>query len=99
MQGETRERWQRLCEQAAIEQNPARLMDLVNEINRLLDEKQERLNNLLPIQKAHPKLLDLADRTMAETSKTHRPGIWLDAVFVTMVAVSVLGSAYALLKK
>src|SRR5207248_4086991 len=69
MQGETRERWQRLCEQAAIEQNPARLMDLVNEINRLLDEKQERLNNLLPIQKAHPKLLDLADRTMAETSQ------------------------------
>ena len=53
----------------------------------------------MPIQKAHPKLLDLADRTMAETSKTHRPAIWLDAVFVTMVAVSVLGLAYALLKK
>jgi len=54
MQGETRERWQRLCEQAAIEQNPARLMDLVNEINRLLDEKQERLNNLRGNSKGTP---------------------------------------------
>jgi hypothetical protein len=46
MQGPNKELWKQLCEQAAIEQNPDRLMDLVNEINRLLDEKQERLNKV-----------------------------------------------------
>ena len=31
--------WQTLCEQAAKEQDPERLMSLVREISRLLDEK------------------------------------------------------------
>jgi hypothetical protein len=35
-----------LCEQAAIEQNPAKLMKLVAEISRLLDEKQARLKRI-----------------------------------------------------
>lgn len=43
MKGELRERWMRLCEQAAIEQDAERLMDLVSEINRLLEEKERRL--------------------------------------------------------
>jgi hypothetical protein len=43
MTGETGERWRRLCEQAALEQNPLKLMQLVTEINRLLLEKEERL--------------------------------------------------------
>jgi hypothetical protein len=43
MQGETRERWQKLCEQAAVEQDPEKLMKLVAEIDRLLSEKQQRL--------------------------------------------------------
>jgi hypothetical protein len=43
MKGETGERWRRLCEQAAIEQDPLKLMRLVTEINRLLLEKEERL--------------------------------------------------------
>ena len=43
MKGETGERWRRLCEQAAIEQDPLTLMQLVTEINRLLLEKEERL--------------------------------------------------------
>jgi hypothetical protein len=43
MQGETRERWEKLCQLAADEQNPEELMRLVNEINRLLEEKEERL--------------------------------------------------------
>ena len=46
MQGEKKEQWLSLCEQAAQEQDPDRLMDLVREITRLLDEKQERLRNL-----------------------------------------------------
>lgn len=43
MKGETGERWRKLCEQAAIEQDPLKLMRLVTEINRLLLEKEERL--------------------------------------------------------
>ena len=43
MKGETGERWRRLCEQAATEQDPIRLLQLVSEINRLLLEKEERL--------------------------------------------------------
>jgi hypothetical protein len=43
MIGKTKERWQELCEQAANEQDPKKLMALVKEINRLLEEKQARL--------------------------------------------------------
>jgi hypothetical protein len=43
MQGETRERWQMLCEQAAMEQDPERLMFLIREIDQLLSEKEQRL--------------------------------------------------------
>jgi len=43
MKGEVREHWMRLCEQAAIEQDPEKLMELVSEINRLLEEKESRL--------------------------------------------------------
>ncbi|MBV9180677.1 MAG: hypothetical protein JO356_05140 [Acidobacteria bacterium] len=43
MQGEVKEHWQRLCEQAAIEQDPDVLLQLIDEINRLLEEKEERL--------------------------------------------------------
>ena len=44
MQGETRELWHKLCEQAAVEQDPERLMHLVQQITRLLDEKEKRLS-------------------------------------------------------
>jgi hypothetical protein len=43
MDRETKERWLVLCEQAAVEQDPARLLALVTEINRLLNEKQQRV--------------------------------------------------------
>lgn len=45
MQGATKERWQILSEQAAVEQDPERLLELTREINRLLEEKQNRLAN------------------------------------------------------
>jgi len=38
-----KERWLRLCEQAAIEQDSTKLLELVKEINRLLAEKEARL--------------------------------------------------------
>lgn len=39
MQGEKRERWRELCEQAETEQDPKKLVELAEEINRLLEEK------------------------------------------------------------
>lgn len=32
------ERWKTLCEQAAVEQDGTRLLEIVNELNRVLDE-------------------------------------------------------------
>ena len=43
MPGETKERWVELCELAAVEEDPDKLMELVREINRLLEEKRQRL--------------------------------------------------------
>lgn len=43
MQGETKRTWQKLCEQAATEQDPERLMALIEEINELLLAKEKRL--------------------------------------------------------
>jgi DnaJ-domain-containing protein 1 len=45
MQGKTRERWQELCEQAANEQNPTKMLQIVEEINRLLAVKYDRLSH------------------------------------------------------
>jgi hypothetical protein len=42
MQGEKKERWQELCEQATKEQDPQKLLKLVQEIDQLLAEKEER---------------------------------------------------------
>jgi len=38
-------RWKELCKQASVEQHPEKLMELVEEINRLLSEKHDRLVN------------------------------------------------------
>jgi len=43
LQGANKERWFELCEQAATEQDPQKLLELIREINRLLEEKQQRL--------------------------------------------------------
>jgi len=40
-----------LCEQAANEQDPEKLMALVEEIDRLLAEKQQRLERQAPSPK------------------------------------------------
>jgi hypothetical protein len=48
MNGHTKERWFQLCEQAAVEQDPERLLKLVNEISRMLDEKNQRVQQCSP---------------------------------------------------
>ena len=44
MQGETKERWIQLCEQAASEQDSQKLIKLLDEIFRLLEEKRSRVS-------------------------------------------------------
>jgi len=48
MKGEVKERWMELCQQAAVEQDPARMLELVSEINDILEAKQKRLSHPLP---------------------------------------------------
>ena len=48
MQGKVKEEWMQICEQAAIEQDSEKLMALVTEINRMLDEKEQRLKSGKP---------------------------------------------------
>jgi hypothetical protein len=43
MEGPNKERWIQLSEQAAVEQDPRKLLELVNELNALLEEKELRL--------------------------------------------------------
>jgi hypothetical protein len=43
MQGEGGERWQLLCKLAEQEQDPEKLLELAAAIERLLSEKQQRL--------------------------------------------------------
>jgi hypothetical protein len=38
------EEWKQLCEQAAIEQDPKKLRELIRRINDLLEQKQKRIN-------------------------------------------------------
>jgi hypothetical protein len=40
---ENEERWRELCEQAAVEQDPKKLLELTRQINDLLSGKQHRL--------------------------------------------------------
>ena len=43
MQGPTKERWFRLCQQAAVEHDPVKMLKLITEINDILEEKEKRL--------------------------------------------------------
>ncbi|MCU1271872.1 MAG: hypothetical protein JWN74_3166 [Acidobacteriaceae bacterium] len=47
MKGETKEHWTQLCELAASEQDPDKLLDLVKEINRMLEEREKLLQQRL----------------------------------------------------
>jgi hypothetical protein len=46
VEGKAKERWLELCEQAAVEQDRDKLLQLMREISRLLEEKEERLAKL-----------------------------------------------------
>jgi hypothetical protein len=42
MQNQMKERWLFLCEQAATEQDPKKLMALIEDVNRLLESEENR---------------------------------------------------------
>lgn len=44
MQDSQKERWQILCEQAAVEQDPQKLLSLTREINELLKQREKRVS-------------------------------------------------------
>jgi hypothetical protein len=43
VQGDAKDRWAQLCQQASLEQDPEKLLMLIREINNLLEEKRSRL--------------------------------------------------------
>jgi hypothetical protein len=45
---ENREKWMELCAQAAKEQDPEKLMELIAQINELLEAKERRLKGNAP---------------------------------------------------
>jgi hypothetical protein len=49
VQNGNKERWRLLCEQASVEQDLKKLHELIKEITRLLDEKNNRLKESPPV--------------------------------------------------
>ena len=43
MQGENEERWMQLCRDAISERDPDKLMQIMEQINRMLENKEQRL--------------------------------------------------------
>ena len=50
MQGEAGVRFRKLCEQAAVEQDSEKLLKLIQDIDTLLEEKQQRLHNAKTVE-------------------------------------------------
>jgi hypothetical protein len=50
MIGENEERWRKLCEEAAKEKDPDRLLELVRQINQKLADKERRLQDKMKRQ-------------------------------------------------
>lgn len=53
MNCETHELWMELCKQAAVEQDPNRLFDLVKQINDLLEQREKRITRLTTLQSSN----------------------------------------------
>lgn len=49
------ERWREVCEQIAVEQDPERFTTLVDELNELLEAKEQRLGNVSQPDRASSK--------------------------------------------
>jgi len=67
MQGKAEECWIELCEQAAVEHDANKLLKLIQEIDRLLREKEERMHNAKDSRTRRP-LNCLADRGLRQST-------------------------------
>jgi hypothetical protein len=78
LQAETKGLWLELCEQAANEQDPDRLLDVVREINAVLELKIRRLNRGGPQlgldSSGLPRCLLCGKPVPLDTSKTDENG-------------------------
>ena len=45
MNSDSKERWMELCKQAAVEQDAKKLLELVTEINRELEKREDRFKD------------------------------------------------------
>jgi hypothetical protein len=54
MIGKQKEKWMEVCELAVSEQDPKKLMALIKEIDRLLDEKIKRAKEAKPPTTENP---------------------------------------------
>jgi hypothetical protein len=57
-------RWMELCERAAVERDPQKVLELVTKMNRLLLEKEKRIGIVLPLNQpdlvnANPECLHI----------------------------------------
>jgi hypothetical protein len=50
-----KQKWLKLCEQAAVEQDPEKLLALVEQIDALLQIEEDRLKNSLSPTPSHPE--------------------------------------------
>jgi hypothetical protein len=55
MQNEKKEHWMELCAQAAVEQDPEKLHALVEQIDRLLQEREDLLKQAHPSSRSTPR--------------------------------------------
>jgi hypothetical protein len=78
VQAQTKEYWRELCEQAITEQDPAKFLTIIREINTLLELKRGRFKQIGPLFVPDEPVLArcfLCDRPVPlEASKTDENG-------------------------
>lgn len=52
LRGETKERWRELCERAVVEQDPDRFIATIQELLQVLEDNEERRQNLARLRVA-----------------------------------------------
>jgi hypothetical protein len=72
MDDQTRERWFQLCQLAAVEEDPAKLLALVTEINRLLDARDAERNKSLGRQNQAWYRTPVSDKHQGEARQPYR---------------------------
>ena len=87
------EDWRTLCELAAKEEDPERLMDLVQRLNEALDqEERARLGHVSPsLPSKHASACDHCRKRQVSADKLNRPLVTEDELPVTGIRVNPAG--------